>query len=59
MPQRKTDQPKEVTLVNADGYEVSTADPTALHNLLAAGYAVKSGTAAEAAQQLSTQTGEG
>jgi hypothetical protein len=39
----KTEGPKEVTLVDGDGYEVTTADATSLHNLLGAGFKVKGG----------------
>jgi hypothetical protein len=55
---RSSDAPKEVTLVNADGYEISISDPTSLHNHLGAGFRVKSGTTAEAETMLSEQAAE-
>lgn len=44
----RSDSPKEVVLVNADGYEIAISDPTSLHNHLGAGFRPKSGTQAEA-----------
>ena len=55
---RGSDTPKEVTLVDGDGFEISISDPTSLHNHLGAGFRVKSGTTAEAETLLSEQAAE-
>lgn len=53
---RSSDAPKEVVLVNADGYEVAISDPTSLHNHLGAGFRPKSGTQADAEAAVARNT---